>query len=74
MRFMVLVKADKDSEAGKLPDQLTYDLWLDDQDRPVQMEVDLEDQGSVTVKMSDYDQPVTIKAPPASQVQKMPGS
>jgi hypothetical protein len=38
------------------------------------MEVDLEDQGSVTVKMSDYDQPVTIKAPPASQVQKMPGS
>ena len=68
------VAGDLGADAGKLPDQLTYDLWLDDQDRPVQMEVDLEDQGSVTVKMSDYDQPVTIKAPPASQVQKMPGS
>jgi hypothetical protein len=68
------VAGDLGADTGKLPDQLTYDLWLDDQDRPVKMEVDLEGQGSVTVTMGDYDEPVSIEAPPASQVQKMPGS
>jgi hypothetical protein len=68
------IAGDLGADAGQLPDKLTYDIWLDGQDRPVQMEIDLEDQGKVSVQMSDYDEPVTIKAPPSSQVQKMPGS
>jgi hypothetical protein len=47
------------------------DLWVDDQGRPVKMTVNLHVQGQVVkvvAQMGHYNQPVTITAPPASQV------
>jgi hypothetical protein len=47
------------------------DLWIDSEDRPVQVVENLTVQGqtvSVKASITRYNQPVTITAPPASQV------
>jgi len=55
-----------------LPDVLTYDVWLDDQYRMRRMTTEIGDQASVVMEASDWGAPVTITAPPASQVEDMP--
>lgn len=51
----------------QLPKTYTSDVWLDSAQRPVQMKYSL--SGSETVMhYSDWGKPVSIKAPPASQV------
>jgi hypothetical protein len=50
---------------------LPLELYIDDQGRPVQVTEDFQVQGqkvSTTVKVSNYDKPVSITAPPANQV------
>jgi hypothetical protein len=61
-------------EAADLPDSLTYDMWLDEEGRPRRIQADLGDQGSMKTDMTDYGSEVSIEAPPADQVQAMPGS
>lgn len=61
-------------EAADLPESLTYDMWLDEEGRPRRIEADLGDQGSMQTDMTDYGSEVSIEAPPADQVQAMPGS
>jgi hypothetical protein len=61
-------------EGADLPDSLTYDMWLDEEGRPRRIQADLGDQGSMKTDMTDYGAEVSIEAPPADQVQAMPGS
>lgn len=57
--------------AGAMPKTLTYDLWLDDQDRLGRMDMKVPMGGndiSLRVEMTDWGAPVHIVAPPADQV------
>jgi hypothetical protein len=61
---------------AQVPDSVTYDLWLDDQNRFTKMRMeDLPIAGSDTsmeMTVSDWGKDVSIEAPPADQVTKMP--
>ncbi len=57
-----------------LPKSLTYDIWLDGDKRMRKMTADLGKSSSMEMQMSGWGDPVEISAPPASQVQKLPGS
>ena len=61
-------------DEGNLRDRVVWHLWLDDQDRPRQLQADLGEKASLHLEVTDLGEPVTIEAPPANQVQKMPGS
>lgn len=52
-----------------MPKTLTYDLWLDDEDRMRQVRMDMGKKlGSMSMNVTDWNKPVDIKAPPADQV------
>ena len=56
--------------AGDLPKTMTYDIWVGDQDNlPRRIEYSM-GGSSMTLEMSDWGQPVNIKAPPPSQISK----
>lgn len=61
---------------SQLPDSVTYDLWLDDQNRFTKMRMDDLPMGgtdaSMEMNVSDWGKDVTIEAPPADQVTDMP--
>ncbi|MET1059269.1 MAG: LppX_LprAFG lipoprotein [Nocardioides sp.] len=61
-------------EEADLPKNVVWNLWLDEQDRPRQLEADLGEKASLHLAVTDIGAPVAIEAPPADQVQKMPGS
>ncbi len=52
---------------------LDYDLWLDSEDLIRRMEFS-QGTGSIVITMSDWGEPVTVEAPPASAIMKMPGA
>ncbi|MFP5253564.1 MAG: LppX_LprAFG lipoprotein [Actinomycetes bacterium] len=58
--------------AGSVPDEITYDLWLDDRDLMRRVQYTMAG-GGVTISMSDWGKPVTVKAPPRSAIMEMPG-
>ncbi len=59
-------------DAAGLPKELTYDVWLDDQN--YMRQVSFEVQGAETVmKMDDWGQPMDITAPDPSSIVEMPG-
>lgn len=58
--------------AGSVPDELTYDLWLDDQDLMRRVQYTMAG-GGVTISMSDWGEPVTVKAPAKADIMEMPG-
>ncbi len=51
-----------------LPDEVTSDVYVDSDNRPVSMNVDLGATGAFEVHFSDYGKDVSIEAPPASDV------
>jgi hypothetical protein len=56
---------------AQLPKTVTYDVWLDDENRMrrVTMEMDMGGSPAETeVEFTDWDEPVDIAAPPASEV------
>jgi hypothetical protein len=56
---------------AELPQTVSYDLWLDDQDRMRKMTMTMDMGGApmeLEVGFSDWDEPVDISAPPASEV------
>jgi hypothetical protein len=60
---------------SQLPDTITYDIWLDDEDRLSRMSMDLPVAGmesSIDVTASDWGKDVSIEAPPADEVTEMP--
>ena len=60
-------------QAGQLalPDQLTYDLWLDAADRMRRMETSTA-TGTMRLTTTDWGAPVNIQAPPRSRIAEMP--
>ena len=68
--------ADLPSDAADgMPDSITYDLWLDDQDlfAQMQMEVPVIDKSmEMEMSLDDWGQDFSIEAPPAAQVTDMP--
>ena len=57
---------------GQQPETLTYDLWLDDHDLMRRVQYTMAD-GGVTITMSDWGKPVTVKAPAPGAIMQMPG-
>jgi hypothetical protein len=60
---------------SQLPDELTYDIWLDDESRLAKMHMDLPVAGTestVDITASDWGKDVSIEAPPADDVTEMP--
>ena len=68
--------ADLPSAAAEaVPETVTYDLWLDDQDRFAQMTMDypiMDQQMSMEMSLDDWGKAAEIKAPPADEVTEMP--
>lgn len=61
------------ASAAGMPATLTYDAWLDSEDRVNKMEVDLGKTGTMDMTLSDFGEDVSVEAPPSSQVTEMPG-
>lgn len=58
--------------AGALPEEVTYDLWFDDEGRFAQMVVDMgATAGEVLIRFENWGTDVEIEAPPASEVTDM---
>jgi hypothetical protein len=55
------------SGSAKTPAKVTYNLWIDGDDLLRQVKMKVSGQ-TLVMKVSDWGKPVTIKAPPASQV------
>jgi hypothetical protein len=53
-----------------MPEEISYDLWLDDQFRARRMSTTIEAGTPVTmdVQLSEWGSPVDIEAPPKAQV------
>ena len=61
--------------AAGLPKKLTYDLWLDPENRMTQVKMDMGKKlGSMEMTVSKWNEPVEIEAPPVKQVTSTPGS
>lgn len=59
------------SLGATMPDTLNYDMWIDDQSRPVQFKMNLP-QVKLQMLYTKYGEPVEIKAPDPSQLTEMP--
>ena len=57
-----------------VPDAITYDLWLDSDNRLRQMVTDMPGTGQMTMAMTHWGEPVDISAPPANKVVTLPSS
>ena len=62
-----------DAGAAGMPGELTYDVWLDDQNFMRQVTFDIDGAESV-MKMDDWGEPVDITAPDPSSITEMPGA
>jgi len=51
---------------------MTYDMWLDSENRMARFKMLMKKVTQVTASYSDYGADVHITAPPASQVMEMP--
>lgn len=61
------------SPAGSVPEELTYDLWLDDDDLMRRIQYTMAG-GGVTITTSDWGAPVAVEAPAKADLMQMPGS
>lgn len=69
-------KAAAEAQGGPtqgVPEEVTYDLWLDEDDLMRRMQFSLP-QGSFTMTMSDWGEPVKVKAPAKRDIVTMPGA
>lgn len=60
------------ADAGTVPDELVYDVWLDEEDRLVKLVSDVAGAG-VEMTLSDFGKEVDVQAPPADEIAPMPG-
>ena len=60
------------SQRMGFPDSLTYDVWLDSENRVRKLVADMPGSGQLTMKMSHWGEPVDISAPPAKRVVTFP--
>ena len=59
---------------ASLPKTLSYDMWLDSQNRMARFKMLMKNVTSVTATYSDYGADVHVTAPDPSQVTEMPGT
>ena len=77
--YVLTVDAEKAAKAqGQpvqpgMPETITYDMWIDDDDLMRRIEFDLGAGGSMVMTMSDWGKPVTVEAPPRGAIMKLPG-
>ncbi|TGO05354.1 hypothetical protein SERN_1358 [Serinibacter arcticus] len=50
-----------------LPETVTYEIYLDGEGRPAGMDIEIMG-GSVITRLTNFNEPVTIEAPPADQI------
>jgi len=68
-------KVDQLKETGaQLPKKLTYQVWLDSEDRMRKTSMDMGKLGTMNMEVFDWGKDVDITAPPANQVVEMPGT
>jgi hypothetical protein len=60
------------AQAAGMPQELKADVWLDDENRMAKSSIDLGQGNTYDTTLSDFGDPVEIKAPPASQVVEPP--
>jgi hypothetical protein len=58
--------------SASLPKTMTYDMWLDSEDRMAKFKLLMKRVTQVTATYSDYGADVNITPPPSSQVMEMP--
>lgn len=62
--------------SGQVPsgmEKMPMEVWINAENLPVQVEVDMAGQGKMTMKYSDWGSPVTVEEPPADEVGELPG-
>jgi hypothetical protein len=62
-----MMKASKQKAVPGMPETLTYDMWLDDQDLLRRMQFDLSGL-KMDMLMSHWGEPVSVEAPPAGKI------
>ncbi len=71
----VTPKASSMPSSMSLPKEMPYDVWLDESNRTRKFTMDMS-MGAMTIKydgtLDKFGEPVSVAAPPASQVQPMP--
>jgi hypothetical protein len=58
-------------QATGMPKQLKINVWLNDDELPIQMKVPFGKMGTFEMHFSDYGKDVDVQAPPANQVSQM---
>jgi hypothetical protein len=72
-KMLASMDADAAKAAGaQMPEEISYDVWLDSEDRVTKMDIELGKMGTMEMELSDFDKDVSIEAPPADQVTEMP--
>ena len=61
------------AQLAKIPDTITYDLWLDQRHLPHRMTFDMSGV-NFEATMSRWGRPVHVQAPPAAQLMAVPGA
>jgi hypothetical protein len=59
---------------GALGDKVTYEIWLDGDNRLRRMTADMGSLGTMELTVSDFGKDVSIETPSPDQVTEMPGS
>ncbi len=62
------------TQAAGLPQELKADVWLDDEGRMAKSSIELGQGATYETTLSNFGEPVEIKAPPADQVMTAPGT
>lgn len=57
----------------EVPESFVYDVWLDADDHTVKFATDLGENGTVEAVLSDFGDPVSIKAPAKGDLVNLPG-
>ena len=63
-----------------MPETITYDMWIDDEDLMRRIQFDLRQvegagvTGGMVMTMSDWGEPVSVEAPPARDLVELPGA
>ena len=66
-------KAQGQEMPAGMPETITYDLWLDDQDLMRRVEFTMMPEAAMVMELSAWGEPVTVEAPPRKDVIRPPG-
>ncbi len=70
--FAAASKAQGQPVTPGVPETVTYDLWVDDENLMRRIDFDLGRKVDMTMTMDEWGEPVTVQAPPADKIAKAP--